>query len=157
MRRTSMVPVAAALACAALPAQAATTQTVWQGDAFLTTVTSPCTASGIAQDDYYRTVYRPKLSGTDPAEALSFVGGRSLVLGTSAAGSAMFQGSGNYKIEGVGSRANFFTSTGHFQLSILPAPITAGTQDVSITGSLTNFFAITGCTIQFTSALVQRP
>ena len=137
--------------------QAATTQTVWQGESFLTSVSDTCTASNIAVGDYYRVVYRPKLNGTDPAEGLSFVGGRSAVLATSAAGSAMFQGSGTYKSTGVSSRATSFSSTGHFQLSISPAPILSGTEVVTISGTLTNFFAITGCTIGFSSALVQRP
>ncbi len=139
-------------------ALAATTQKVWQGEAFVTAVTDACAPGSTAEvGDFFRIIYRPKLSSLDPAEGLSFVGSRSTYLAISQAGGAMFQGSGTYKGTYLSSRAATGSTTGAFQLSISPLPILSGTGTITISGTITNFFAVTGCDITFRSAFTPRP
>ncbi len=132
-------------------------QTVWQGEVFLTSVTSPCTPNAVGSvGDFYRVIYRPKLTGASTADALAFVGSRSDYLVTSATGSATLQGSGTYKGTYISSHASTGSTTGAFQLTILPAPVTASALNLTITGTITNFFAVTGCDIGIRAALTQR-
>lgn len=156
-----MVRILAATCLLGLPltvAEAASTQKVWQGEAFATAVTDACATNATVEvADFFRIIYRPKLASTDPAEGLSFVGSRSTYLAISQAGSAMFQGSGSYKGTYISSRAATGSTTGASSLSISPLPITSGTGTITISGTLTNFFAATGCDVTFRAALTPRP
>ena len=155
MLRSSL---AAWLLVAGHAASASSVTQVWQGEAFVLSFTGACAPTNVATPgDYYRLIYRPKLAATDAAEGLSFVGARATYLAISAAGSAMFQGSGTYRGTFISSRAATGTTTGASNLSISPLPILTSTSTVSISGTLTNFFAVTGCDVTFRAALTPRP
>jgi hypothetical protein len=73
-------------------------------------------------------------------------------------------GSGNYTGFGIGSRAGFGQYAGTYNLTVVPATITAATpatitaftDAVTITGTITNFFNTTGCNVTFEGVYVQR-
>jgi hypothetical protein len=65
-------------------------------------------------------------------------------------------GSGNYAGFEIGSRAAFAEYTGTYNLTVSPATITAATPSVTIDGTITHFFNVTGCTVTFEGAYVER-
>jgi hypothetical protein len=112
----------------------------------------------VADVSVYTVVYRPILPGQPGPEGLTFDSGYSawLVIPTSPGGSLF--GSGTYVADGIsGSAERLPRSTGTFSLAILPATITDSTPAVTISGSLTDFLGVKGCTVTLNAALALRP
>ncbi len=162
-----------ALSALALPGQAqAVTPQVWQGTAFISGFTTPaakeaCTADNAASvGDDYVLVYRPIIAGstTNPSssdEGLSFFGGRNGVHYFTADGGSFATPSDAYIIV-LDSHAS---SSQVSNTTVAPAipyalkitkSITAKTPSVTISGSIGNFFNVSGCDITFTASLDLR-
>jgi hypothetical protein len=155
--RTLAVLAAAVLAGGLAAEPAAAAPTVWQGDLFITSATSACTSFDINTASFFRAVYRPDIA-PPPAgqakEALSIVSGRSAVI----LEASTLRGKGAPSSIVIGSEAEFFgPETISVNLTITPSTIKATTPAVEISGSINNFFNISGCTVGVVGALGLRP
>jgi hypothetical protein len=150
----------------------AVTPQVWQGTAFISGFTTPaakeaCTAANAASTgDDYVLVYRPIIAGstTNPSssdEGLSFFGVRNAVHYFTADGGSFATPSDAYIIV-LDSHAS---SSQVSNTTVAPAipyamkitkTITVNTPSVTISGSIGNFFNVTGCDINFTASLDRR-
>ena len=142
-------------------AHAATEPQVWQGTAFIKTVSSACTtANVVAVGSEYVTVYRPIIAGSAANtgnEALSFQTPRSLQQYYTPSGSNQsLRTAGTASISGVGSHASSFTATGTYALKFTPAAPALTTPQIYITGTLQTFWGVTGCTVSLTASLDLR-
>lgn len=141
------------LAGAALPAFATE---VWQGDMFVTAVTSACAADGLVVNDFFRAVYKPRnLVDNGVDTKLSLVGPRNAQRYMVANGP--LTGTGNYQATMITSRANVDSWNGGFSAaSVLPTP-TATTQTVVVKVTLNTFGDVAGCTVTLKGSLGNRP
>lgn len=159
--RTLTVLTAGALTAWALAAAgaAAAEPAVWQGDLFVTNVTSTCTTTGVTDiGNFYRSIYRPNIAPPPPGQAKEAL----LVTTTRAAfileakGNTL-RGAASASETDLGSRATVGTAPTSVVLSITPAKIVASTPVVQIAGKINNFFNLAGCTTQVVGALGRRP
>jgi hypothetical protein len=132
---------------------------VWEGYATITASSPQCSGtSGTNPGDTLVSIYRPQTASTDTPTYLSFVFLRAAFTQENTSESTVHQmnGSGNYTGFEVGSRALFSQYTGTYNLSVTPAIVTASTPSVTIDGTITNFFNITGCNVTFEGVYVER-
>jgi len=147
------------LAVALAAAPAAATPAVWQGDLFVTAVTSACTGV-TGKNNFYTTVYRPDVAPPplgQAKEALSIYTGRGAFL--IEAPGATLRGSVVANSTAITRYATLVggTGTAPVKLTITPATITATTPVVQISGTLGNFFNVSGCTAAVTAVLARQP
>jgi hypothetical protein len=152
--------IAAAACAAGAPAQAVSTVVpVYQGTAFVTAVAGSCAAVG----DYYTMVYRQLVepSNTSYGGGVSFTSERATVSYVMPAMKPLNSGTQNQPtltFYGQSAEAGPFSSTGGFDLKISnPGSSKAPKASVTITGTVTNFFATSGCTVTIAAALQLRP
>jgi hypothetical protein len=132
---------------------------VWQGDLFITEAPPPSCLGDILAGDFYRSVYRPfvtTLPNNRENAALAVFSPRSAFFieanpGTSLAGKNVKADAG-----GISSHATFFAGSTTVDLTITPTKITAATPVVQISGTLDNFFGLTGCNVVVVGALGLR-
>lgn len=132
---------------------------VWQGDLFITAVTSACTTASVAAvGDFDEAVYRPKLTASAPADALALTLARaSLIL---VANSGTLKGSVAYTGTFIGSHADLGQYTSTVKLAIASTSggsVTSSSRGVAISGTINEYFSIPGCTITVTGVLGPRP
>ena len=145
----------------------ALTQTVnphiYQGTAFVTGVTSACTANGVAIGDYDTMEYRQLAESGNASYGggVSFVSGRSTVSYVMPATMPLNSGTQNQPsltVYGQSGEAGPYNYPAGFNLTISsPGTSTSPAAYVTITGTVTNFFNYTGCTITIGAALELRP
>lgn len=154
--RHAMAALFGALALGAT-AHAATTPEVWQGTSFIETATSACTTADVTSvGDYYTTVYRPIISGTQNGpEGLSFIGARAGQFWSTLSAGSSFENAALANILTLSSHASsaFASSGGGYSLIINGV----GSPTVTITGLLSNFWAVAGCNVTISAALARRP
>jgi hypothetical protein len=132
-------------------------EVVWQGEVFVTAVTSTCSNRGINVGTFYRGVLKPRaLDDNGPDTKLSLIGTRQAL---------QYQwnvddyGNGT-GIPGhmIGPTANKFTFTSNVTVaSTTPAVIATNTKVVNIRGRFASFFSIAGCTAILSGTLHTRP
>ena len=131
---------------------------VWQGDLFVTTVTSVCTSKDVTSvGDFYRSVYRPNIApppDSQADEALSLIGSRNAVI-LEATGKTL-RGKATANTLAIFSHAEVTSSTTTVDLTITPTKITPSTPSVEINGTIKNFYNNTGCNITVVGALGLR-
>jgi hypothetical protein len=144
----------------------AVTQTVnapvYQGTAFVNGVTSACATNGIAVGDYYTIIYRQLAeSGSAYGGGVQFDDGRSAVSYVMPANEALNSGTQNQPSVTAyvqSSEADPTSYTAGFDLKISsPGTAKKPAADVTITGTVANFFNDTGCTVTIGAALELRP
>jgi hypothetical protein len=150
--------LAAAACSVGAPAQAVSTVVpVYQGTAFVTAVSGSCAAVG----DYYTMVYRQLVepSNTSYGGGVSFVSERSTVSYVMPANKPLNSGNQpTLNAYGQSAEAGPFTYTGGVNLKISsPGTTKKPKTSVTITGTVTNFFDTTGCTVTIGAALQLRP
>jgi len=147
-----VLSLAAVAASAAAPAAA---ETVFVGGATIRTVTTQC-GSAATVGDYGRLIYRPASPGLDNGadSYLAFVFNRAAYAMT--VPNNTFRINVNYAGQGVGSTLNVSTKTGGItQWTLSPATLAATTPSTTLTATLANFWAITGCTVTFNAYLIR--
>jgi hypothetical protein len=139
-----------ALAVIGSSAQAA--PSVWEGDLFVTNVTSQCTAMGIASvGEYFRAVYAPHLAAQDPPEAIALFGPKAALVLQATGGT--LRGVKNFEATHISDDAGLGQFSGTVDYTIKPTTITATTQVVQISGTINNFGSVPGCKIGVITAL----
>jgi hypothetical protein len=130
-------------------ARVSTGEPVYQGTAFITAVTSSCTANSINVGDYYTILYRqlPESGNTVYGGGIAFFGSRSALSYVLPANTAL---------NGGQQKVNSVTVYGQSS-KVGPATRTATTPSVQINGTVGSFFNYTGCTITVRSSLALRP
>jgi len=167
MIRALIVSLPAALWSSVVAQAAPQTQNpvTWEGEVFFNSVSAACGAQGWTQYDAFTSVYRPKFSSSayihnGSAEGLSLTTHRGAVLIESAATSGGLGGGKAIPITGtsIGSRADLskWTTASTAALTISPTGIGPTTASVTISGTITNFNGLSGCTIGLAGAYVQR-
>lgn len=160
MTRSHLGAALAALACGATPASAVV---LWQGDGNVTAATAAC-APGVAErrdigvGTILRTLYRPADLSNNGADArFSFVHDGQALYAVFLPGGAL--PNGNYASFGVRHNGVLIAnaSGAYRAFSVSPATVTASTTFVEVTGRLTNFLDIAGCTISFRAAYAPKP
>lgn len=146
------------------PAHAVSTVVpVYQGTAFVKGVTSACTTNGIAIGDFYTMIYRQLVepSNTSYGGGVSFITERSAVSYVMPASKPLNSGTqtqSSLTAYGESGEAGPYNYSAGFSLKISsPGTVKKPAADVIITGTLTNFFNYTGCTITIGAALELRP
>jgi hypothetical protein len=135
----------------------AAAETVWVGNSFLTSTTAAC-GSNIQVNDYARVLFRP--AGADLGNGgdsyFAYLSQRSSY-GMSVPGNS-FQFGVNYGGQAVSSRLSLTNKAGGITQWVMnPAVPTTGTLSITLTASITNFFAIKDCTVTLVSAMQQLP
>jgi hypothetical protein len=131
---------------------------VWQGGVTATQQTTAC--FNIFPPGFMGTgIFRPRLDPAEPASALSIIFQRSAVISVRTAGPASdkMHGQGSYRgtYINIGARVKEgFTGTFNFVLN--PASPIATTQFVTMSGTITNFFGQTGCTVTIRGSFARR-
>ena len=132
---------------------------VWQGDLFITTITSTCTTEDVtAVGDFYRSVYRPNIApppDSQADEALSLIGERNAII-LEATGKTL-RGKAKASELVIFSHAEAGQAPTTVDLTITPAKIRSSTLSVEIKGTINNFFNDTGCNVTVVGALGLRP
>jgi len=143
-------------------AQAATLA-AWQGSATFTKLApaASCANAGFSAGDLAHSVYRAHLNSGEPNAGISFIGSRGATIYFDASSIPDLGGNGNYNAFLIGGRATTTSGgapyTGTYKLKVTPATITATTKQVTVTGTITNFFNSTGCTATFEASYFLRP
>jgi hypothetical protein len=132
---------------------------VWQGDLFVTAVTSLCTSKDVTLvGDFYRSVYRPNIAPPPESqadEALSLIGSRNAFI--LEANGKTLRGRAIAHTLVIFSHAEVGSSTTTVDLKITPTKITPSTPSVEIKGMIKNFYNNTGCNITVVGVLGLRP
>jgi hypothetical protein len=155
------------LALGTIPGATLAAPSGWEGFATITAATPQCAGvDGTATGAIHVSIFRPKIASTDSPTFLSFVFLRDALTLENASEVTVHQmnGSGNYTGFAIGSRAGFGQYAGTYNLTVVPATITpttpatisALTDAVTITGTITNFFTATDCNVTFEGVYVQR-
>ena len=136
---------------------------VFQGEDFVTTTSSQCAVEDETVGDFHRVVYRydPPNTSNDP-DSLAFIGTRNANRITPKTGTSLIGRQSDFLI-GLNSKASVFgedpTITTSSDLSIVPvspAKTIATATNILITGTIENFFDITGCTVTIRAVLTLR-
>jgi hypothetical protein len=135
---------------------------VYQGTAFVNAVTTACTTNGVAVGDYYTIIYRQLAeSGSGYGGGVQFADGRSTVSYVMPANEPLNSGTQNQPSLTAyiqSSEADPASYTAGFDLKISsPGTVKKPATDVTITGTVTNFFSYADCTVTIGAALELRP
>jgi len=131
------------------------TQLAWQGIGAVTAATPQCSGI-IGVGDHYTTVFRPKIKATDSNTFMSLLYLRAALTLQNKSESTVPQmnGSGNYTATGIDSRALAYSYSSTYAFTVTPSPVTATTSLVTIDGTITNIFNVTGCDVTFHAEFV---
>jgi hypothetical protein len=135
---------------------------VWQGGAEIVALTSPaCDNKDLRVGDLAHSVYRPRLDPAEPESALTLVFTRSGQIYIRGGGTSTDQmnGTTNYQGWWFGNRAfGKGSALGILKLKISPTPVLdTETRPIIISGTITNFYGIAGCTATIKGAYQRRP
>jgi hypothetical protein len=159
--KSLLLATSAVLVLGAASAHAQTPPAAWQGSVtFVKTPSPACDNIGFSEGSLATSIYRANFSGSPPNAGLSILGARG--------GTAIFDGDGTHPtlagtvpFNGVGlsGRATISQYTGTSKLVVTPkpSPLTATTKQVTITGTITNFFNNPGCTVTIEGSYFLRP
>ena len=144
----------AAMVAASTPAWA---ETVWVGDALVTSAPSLC-GSAAAVGDYATLIYRP--AGTALGNAadsyLAYVSQRANM--TMQVPNNTFRSGVNYASRYVTSYIAFGTNVaGVTAWALSPPTLATTTTHATLTATLANFYGVTGCTVSIRAALERAP
>jgi hypothetical protein len=147
--------VSLALAPLSSVAFAAGAQAVWEGFATSTAQTSECMGDPSAALTAHVSIFRPKVTNSDPPTDLAFVFLRGAFTMENKSESTVLQmnGSGDYAGVTINAAA-VYDYKGSYNLSVTPAHVTALTPVVNITGTIDNFGDITDCQVTFKGTYV---
>lgn len=156
------VAVCAMYAAAALPAAAVPNNPLitWQGSVTLLTKSAACGAvPEFAPGTLAASIYRPQLDAAEPPSALTILLTRGTLIFTRTSGETQMRGAGNYSGIWISDRVTANANvTGTYSFVISPSSIIiAANTYVLINGTITNWAAITGCTVTFRGAYRLRP
>jgi hypothetical protein len=166
MEKAVRIPLLAGAIVAAMSASAATTAiagaTLWDGTIVVTSATQQCTPKfDCIACGSIRAMYRPHLKASDPKAAVLLYGdhdGEVIVI-RATTDTRQMQGNGDYCgiafIPSAGESQTWFGGTSTF--NVTPANVTAATNIVRITGTVTKFGNIPGCTVTFRAAFMRQP
>ncbi len=159
MKRIVMICAVSLLSCGA--ASAEDTQAAWQGFFTVTKVTSACSGvGGAAVGDANASIYRPKIAATDTGTSLTVVYGRSAfgLTVNDDTKTPQMRGSGACTFNAFNSRGKVFKYTGCTFSSVTTSPtsVAASTSFVTVTGTINNFWSVTGCNVGFTGMYGKR-
>ncbi len=145
-----------AAALLTVSASAAFADTVeWRGAAMLTLVGSSCSAS-YSVGDAIPVRFRPSGLGTNGTK--SVIAFHQTWYAQSFATDGRFSTSlADVRGGHVGAGWGAFDNTARLKLSVSPSTFTASNTNLTMTGSVSNFADITGCTAYFRAAVTQRP
>jgi hypothetical protein len=129
----------------------------WIGSAVITAASPACSGKWDVGNRLY-SVYRPKLQATEDNSAISFEGFGPAGIFTTTSNTSQLGGAGNYTSASWGfSHTRPANSNGTYNFTLSPATIKTTTNFVTITGSISNFFANPSCNIQFRGAYTLKP
>jgi len=168
MRYAAAALLGITLAAGAARAQTASEPQVWQGEAFITGFTSAAAqtacATNAAVGDYYLVIYRPIITGSPNNgvtndEGLTFIGGRNAIHYFTDDGVSFAKPGDGYVLylsTHAGS-SGFTTAPASVPFSLkITKGISLTTPNITITGSLDDWEATTGCDVTISSALALR-
>jgi len=134
---------------------------VYQGTAFWTAVSNACASFGVSVGDYYMMTYRQAVEpgNSDYGGGIALNSDRLGVAYVLPANQPLPAGHQVHTVTvtGLSSKVGPYQYSSTMNLTISPNTTTGSTSAVTITGTLTNFFAYTGCNVTFRSALSLRP
>lgn len=165
MRVLGAIAMAVAAVASAGAAQAANNPLiVWQGAITITNLTAACSSIGQGVGTLLTSVYRPRLESDEPVSGLTILSDRTaqVFFNASTSNNDQMIGRGGYLGHIIGSRATAIPNssqgsfTGNYNFKVRPVTITADTTSITITGTLTNYFNVTGCTLSFAGAYQPR-
>ena len=160
MKTATSFLLAAAFAASAGIQPASAEVRLWDGSLVVEAATEQCDAYSDVIGSY-RAVYRPHLQASDPKAAimvqtadLSHI----LLLQATTANNSL-NGSGPYCGTDFDSAKGESTDWcgGTYQFTVTPTTVAAGTQEVTLSGRVTKFANIAGCTIRVRGAFRSRP
>jgi hypothetical protein len=135
---------------------------LWDGSLVITNATPQCDVIG---EDFpnssLRALYRPKLKASDPKAAIIVHTDNlsHIYVIRAQTDTKTLNGTGEYcGIDfdpGVGESSTWLG--GKYNIAVVPAAVTAATPDVRVTGWVTKFGNIPGCTLKFRGAFLRRP
>jgi hypothetical protein len=136
-------------------ASAQTQPNTWQGSITIRALTGAGCEGELRVGQIGIAVYRPRI-GTSGPSRLQFVFTRAAVNHEKTTAGQM-NGSGSYDGTKLGSRAGVSSFSGTFNLNSQPATVAANTPNVTLSGTITNFFDNPDCTATFTAPMTKRP
>jgi hypothetical protein len=145
---------AAVAVSVAMPASA---ETLWVGNVLVTAATDQC-GSAAEEGGYFRSVYRPAgvPLGNGANSYLTYLGQRSSYAMT--VPNNQFQFGVNYTASGVTSEIKIVSKAGGITQWVQnPVSVSTNTTFITVTASIANFFAVTGCTATFQGHYVRVP
>lgn len=162
MKQALLAATVLGLVCLGAPVANAANPIVWQGVATLTSVPAACTtATGHRAGDSAFSVFRPRLSAAQPNSAITMTFTRSAHAYFRSGGTSTDQmnGTSTYTSPWYSGRATSTVggNTGNITLALSVSPVLAGTDVVTIVGSITNFHDLASCTVGFNGAYKRRP
>ncbi len=131
----------------------------WQGSVTLLSKTAACNAvPGFDPGILAYSIFRPRLDPAEPNSALTVTFPRSTLIFTRASGENQMHGAGSYSGIWISERVTAKSSAGAYNFAMSPAgAITTAIPFVTITGTITNWGAIAGCTVTFRGSYERRP
>ncbi len=92
--------------------------------------------------------YRPKINNGEQNSALSFSFGRGSTIIQTTSSSSQLHGKGKYKGVSITGSVTFRDTKGAYNFDITPASVVSNTKTVKITGTISNFVGVKGCTVE---------
>jgi len=142
----------------------AATLAAWQGSVTIVKLAESsagaCSTLGFSPGDLAHSIYRANLNAGEPPSALSIVSSRAANIIFQSGTDTKLNGAGTFKATYVGGRAtttaSFTPYTGSFKLKVTPSSPLATTNQVTVTGTIGNFFNNTGCTVTIEGSYFKR-
>jgi hypothetical protein len=136
---------------------------LWDGTLFVTSATQQCDVIG---EDFpnssLRAIYRPRFKGSDPKAAVIFHTNNlsHIYVVRAVTNTATMAGIGGDYCgidfdPGKGESSTWFG--GKYNITVTPTTVTPQTVNVHVTGKVTKFGNIPGCTVTFHGAFLRRP
>ena len=133
-------------------------ETLWIGNAFVTTAVQPTCGSAAAVGDFDRVIYRPAGGslGNGADSYFAYIGQRANF--TMTVPGNTFTAGLNYAGQGVSSFINFSSKVGGItNWTMAPPTLDASVKHATLTATLANFFTVTGCTVSLRADLELVP
>jgi hypothetical protein len=159
--RVLMASLAAAAGVSITTIPASADARLWDGTLFVTSATPQCQPLADV-DGSLRAIYRPRLKGSDPKAAVIFHTNNlsHIYVVRAVTNTATMAGTGGDYCgidfdPGKGESSTWFG--GKYNITVTPTTVTPQTVDVHVTGKVTKFGNIPGCTVTFRGAFLRRP
>lgn len=145
------------IALSGIGASSASAKTNWQGEMMITAVNAACSGGAAAVGDHALTTMLPNtVAGNGADSYIAFHINRRLAYTLKVTNGPLAAGKA-YDATGISSGANIFTFSGRIsKFTMSPSALTATTRFVTVSGQITNWNNVTGCTITFDAAYVLR-